>query len=107
VCEACDGRRFTREVLSCRLRGRDISEVLAMSIEQARDFLATGTARRILDRLTEVGPGYLTLGQPLNTPSGGERQRIRLANHMSGDAGPAHRGGHTYRPAPEGVRFVR
>jgi excinuclease UvrABC ATPase subunit len=57
-----------------------------MSIEQARNFFATGNARTILDRLTEVGLGYLTLGQPLSTLSGGERQRLKLANRMSGDA---------------------
>jgi len=86
VCEECEGRRFTPEVLTYRLRGKDISEVLAMSIEEARDFFATGTARKLLDRLVDVGLGYLTLGQPLNTLSGGERQRIKLANRMSADA---------------------
>ena len=86
VCEECEGRRFTPEVLTYRLRCKDISEVLAMSIEQARNFLPAGNARKILDRLTDVGLSYLTLGQPLNTLSGGERQRIKLANHMSGDA---------------------
>jgi excinuclease UvrABC ATPase subunit len=86
VCEECAGRRFTPEVLTYRLRGKDISEVLAMSIAEARDFFTSGPARRILDRLIDVGLGYLTLGQPLNTLSGGERQRIKLANHMAGDA---------------------
>jgi excinuclease UvrABC ATPase subunit len=86
VCEECEGRRFTPEVLTYTLRGRNISEVLGMSIEQAREFFPTGNARRILDRLTDVGLGYVTLGQPLNTLSGGERQRIKLANHMAGDA---------------------
>src|SRR5690606_30654952 len=86
VCEECEGRRFTAEVLTYTLRGKNISEVLAMSIAEAREFFTTGNARRILDRLTDVGLGYLTLGQPLNTLSGGERQRIKLANHMAGDA---------------------
>ncbi|MCW6008864.1 excinuclease ABC subunit UvrA [Micromonospora sp. CPCC 205371] len=86
VCEECEGRRFTPEVLTYTLRGKDISQVLAMSIEDARQFFTSGTPRRILDRLVDVGLGYLTLGQPLNTLSGGERQRIKLANHMAGDA---------------------
>ncbi|MEJ3748849.1 excinuclease ABC subunit UvrA [Actinomycetes bacterium KLBMP 9797] len=85
VCEECEGRRFTPEVLTYTLRGKDISEVLAMPIDEAREFFGSGTAHKILERLTDVGLGYLTLGQPLNTLSGGERQRLKLANHMSGD----------------------
>ncbi|MBB5084744.1 ATP-binding cassette domain-containing protein [Nonomuraea endophytica] len=83
VCDECDGKRFTAEVLSYRLRGKNISEVLAMSAEEARDFFTTGQARTILDRLNAVGLGYLGLGQPLTTLSGGERQRLKLAIHMA------------------------
>ncbi|WP_236544186.1 ATP-binding cassette domain-containing protein [Spiractinospora alimapuensis] len=83
VCEDCEGRRFTPEVLGYTLRGRNISEVLEMPVAEARDFLTTGGARRILDRLYDVGLSYLRLGQPLNTLSGGERQRLKLAIHMA------------------------
>ncbi|WP_345574178.1 excinuclease ABC subunit UvrA [Nonomuraea rosea] len=83
VCEECEGRRFTPEVLEYRLRGKNISEVLAMPVAEARDFFTTGQARTILDRLVSVGLGYLGLGQPLTTLSGGERQRLKLAIHMA------------------------
>jgi excinuclease UvrABC ATPase subunit len=83
VCEECDGKRFTPEVLSYKLRGKDISEVLGMSVSQAREFFTTGQAQAILDRLEAVGLGYLGLGQPLTTLSGGERQRLKLAIHMA------------------------
>ncbi|MGW4475485.1 ATP-binding cassette domain-containing protein [Nonomuraea sp. NPDC004354] len=83
VCEECEGRRFTPEVLTYRLRGKNISEVLGMSVSEAREFFTTGQARTILDRLTSVGLGYLGLGQPLTTLSGGERQRLKLAIHMA------------------------
>ncbi|PNE43116.1 daunorubicin resistance protein DrrC [Streptomyces noursei] len=83
VCEECDGRRFTPEVLTHTLRGKNISEVLAMSVAEAREFFPTGRARTILDRLRDVGLGYLGLGQPLTTLSGGERQRLKLAVHMT------------------------
>jgi excinuclease UvrABC ATPase subunit len=86
VCEKCEGRRYTAEVLTHTLRGKDISQVLAMPVEQAREFFPTGPAHAILDRLAGVGLGYLTLGQPLTTLSGGERQRLKLAVHMAGDA---------------------
>ncbi|MGO1056777.1 ATP-binding cassette domain-containing protein [Crossiella sp. CA198] len=82
VCEQCDGRRFTPEVLTYTLRGKNISEVLAMPVTEARDFFATGAAHTILHRMHEVGLGYLGLGQPLTTLSGGERQRLKLAIHM-------------------------
>ncbi|MFE6589208.1 ATP-binding cassette domain-containing protein [Streptomyces sp. NPDC057781] len=90
-CEDCEGKRFQASVLEYRLGGRDISEVLAMSVAQAEEFFGTGEARtpaahKILDRLADVGLGYLTLGQPLTTLSGGERQRLKLATHM-GDKG--------------------
>ncbi|MFI6927674.1 ATP-binding cassette domain-containing protein [Nonomuraea spiralis] len=83
VCEACEGRRFTPEVLTYRLRGKNISEVLEMPVAEAREFFTTGQARTILDRLDSVGLGYLGLGQPLTTLSGGERQRLKLAIHMA------------------------
>ncbi|MEO3776987.1 ATP-binding cassette domain-containing protein [Micromonospora sp. B11E3] len=82
VCEQCEGRRFTPEVLAYTLRGKNISEVLAMSVTEARDFFPSGAARSVLDRLADVGLSYLSLGQPLTTLSGGERQRLKLAIHM-------------------------
>lgn len=91
TCEVCEGRRFLAEVLEYRLGGRDISEVLAMPVTVAEEFFATGEARipaahAILQRLVDVGLGYVTLGQPLTTLSGGERQRLKLASHL-GDPG--------------------
>ncbi|MCT2589739.1 excinuclease ABC subunit UvrA [Streptomyces sp. N2-109] len=83
VCEKCEGRRFTPEVLTYTLRGKNISEVLGMSVAQAQEFFPGGQARTILDRLVDVGLSYLRLGQPLNTLSGGERQRLKLAIHMA------------------------
>ncbi|WP_250444072.1 excinuclease ABC subunit UvrA [Actinotalea sp. C106] len=88
-CEECEGRRFQASVLAYRLGGRDISEVLAMPVTEAESFFSTGEARTpaahtILDRLADVGLGYLTLGQPLTTLSGGERQRLKLATQMAG-----------------------
>ncbi|MEU3625850.1 daunorubicin resistance protein DrrC [Amycolatopsis coloradensis] len=83
VCEECEGKRFTAEVLTYRLRGKNISEVLAMPVAEAREFFTSGQARTILDRLSDVGLGYLGLGQPLTTLSGGERQRIKLAIRMA------------------------
>ena len=90
-CEECEGRRFQAAVLEYRLAGRSIADVLEMPVAEARDFFATGAARTpaahaILDRLADVGLGYLSLGQPLTTLSGGERQRLKLATHM-GDRG--------------------
>ncbi|HEV2528109.1 MAG TPA: excinuclease ABC subunit UvrA [Thermomicrobiales bacterium] len=83
VCEACEGKRFTPEVLEYQLRGRNISEVLDMPIAEAREFFPKGPAGVILSRLVDVGLGYIGLGQPLNTLSGGERQRLKLAIHMA------------------------
>ncbi|WP_445402783.1 ATP-binding cassette domain-containing protein [Streptomyces sp. LE64] len=83
VCEQCEGRRYTPEVLEYRLDGKNISEVLGMSAAEAHAFFPTGPAHRILSRLNDVGLGYLRLGQPLNTLSGGERQRLKLAIHMA------------------------
>ncbi|MGX1567340.1 ATP-binding cassette domain-containing protein [Streptomyces sp. NPDC055506] len=90
-CEVCEGKRFEASVLEYRFGGRDISEVLAMSVAEAEKFFGAGEARtpaahRIIERMADVGLGYLTLGQPLTTLSGGERQRLKLATHM-GDKG--------------------
>ncbi|MFD6948566.1 daunorubicin resistance protein DrrC [Nocardiopsis sp. TSRI0078] len=85
TCEQCQGKRFRPEVLTHELRGRNISQVLAMSVVEAREFFTTGNARTILDRLHDVGLGYLGLGQPLTTLSGGERQRLKLAISMARD----------------------
>lgn len=87
TCEVCEGRRFDASVLEYHLAGRDISEVLSMSVAEAEEFFRTGEARTpaahtILARLVDVGLGYLRLGQPLPTLSGGERQRLKLATHM-------------------------
>ena len=138
TCEECEGKRFEASVLDLHFGGRDISEVLAMSVDEAKAFFGDGEARtpaahRILERLSDVGLGYLTLGQPLTTLSGGERQRLKLATQMAekgGDlrprrahdrppprrrraaarpAGPARRGGqvgdrHRARPGGHGAR---
>ena len=83
VCEACEGRRFTDEVLEFRLRGRNIHEVLQMSVAEALEFFADGPAATTLQRLSDVGLHYIGLGQALNTLSGGERQRLKLAIQMA------------------------
>ncbi|SDF33954.1 excinuclease ABC, A subunit [Lentzea fradiae] len=83
VCEKCEGKRFTPEVLRYTLRGKNISEVLAMSVADAREFFPSGQAHAVLSRLHDVGLSYLSLGQPLTTLSGGERQRLKLAIHMA------------------------
>jgi excinuclease UvrABC ATPase subunit len=92
VCEECEGKRFQASVLEYHLGGRDISEVLAMSVDEAEKFFGAGdaptpAAHKVLDRLADVGLGYLTLGQPLTSLSGGERQRIKLATRMSEKGG--------------------
>jgi excinuclease UvrABC ATPase subunit len=91
-CEVCEGKRFNAEVLEYTFGGRDISEVLGMSVASAKEFFASGdaalpAAHKILTHLSDVGLGYLTLGQPLTTLSGGERQRIKLATHMAEKGG--------------------
>ncbi|MCP9989845.1 MULTISPECIES: ATP-binding cassette domain-containing protein [Streptomyces] len=91
TCEDCGGKRFDGSVLEYRFGGRDISEVLGMSVTDAEEFFREGEARlpaahKIVQRMADVGLGYLTLGQPLTTLSGGERQRLKLATHM-GDKG--------------------
>ena len=92
TCEECGGKRFQAAVLEYHLGGRDISQVLALSVDEARDFFADGelgtpTAHAILERLSDVGLGYLVIGQPLTTLSGGERQRLKLAVHMAEKGG--------------------
>ena len=92
MCEECGGKRFQSIVLDYTLGGKDISEVLAMPVIEARDFFAEGDSRvpaayRILDRLARVGLGYLSIGQQLTTLSGGERQRLKLAIHMADKGG--------------------
>jgi excinuclease UvrABC ATPase subunit len=83
VCEVCEGKRFTPEVLEYKLRGKDISEVLSMPVSEAGELFAEGKAAAILERLAAVGLEYVALGQPLNTLSGGERQRLKLAIQMA------------------------
>jgi excinuclease UvrABC ATPase subunit len=92
TCEECEGKRFEASVLEYHLGGRDISEVLAMPVTEAGEFFGTGeahtpAAHKILDRLADVGLGYLSLGQPLTTLSGGERQRLKLATRMAEKGG--------------------
>ena len=92
ICEECEGKRFQASVLDYQLGGRDISEVLAMSVTEAEEFFGAGEARApaahaILGRLADVGLGYLILGQPLTTLSGGERQRLKLATRMAEKGG--------------------
>lgn len=92
TCEECAGKRFQGSVLEYHLGGRDISEVLAMSVTEALAFFGAGEARipaahAVLDRLADVGLGYLSLGQPLTALSGGERQRLKLATRMGGKGG--------------------
>jgi excinuclease UvrABC ATPase subunit len=91
-CEECGGRRFDASVLEYTFGGRDIADVLAMSVSEAEAFFADGEAKlpaahKILGRLADVGLGYLTIGQPLTTLSGGERQRLKLATHMAEKGG--------------------
>lgn len=92
VCEECEGKRFQAAVLEYKLGGRDISEVLAMPVSEALGYFETGeskipAAHKIVQHLSEVGLGYLSLGQPLTTLSGGERQRLKLATHMGEKGG--------------------
>jgi excinuclease UvrABC ATPase subunit len=92
-CEECGGKRFQAEVLEYKLGSKDISEVLAMSVAEAEKFFADGAkaelpaAHKVLERLADVGLGYLTIGQPLTTLSGGERQRLKLATRMAEKGG--------------------
>ena len=88
TCDECEGKRFQAEVLKYKFGGKSISEVLAMSVIDAEEFFGSGratnaAAHKILNRLADVGLGYLSLGQPLTTLSGGERQRLKLATQMA------------------------
>jgi len=92
TCEECEGKRFQAEVLEYKFGGVDISEVLAMSVSEAEEFFGAGKAQipaagKILQRLADVGLGYLNIGQPLTTLSGGERQRLKLATRMAEKGG--------------------
>ncbi|HXS46303.1 MAG TPA: ATP-binding cassette domain-containing protein, partial [Solirubrobacterales bacterium] len=92
ICEECEGRRFQALVLEYSFGGRNIAEVLAMSVAEAEGFFGAGKARipaahKILQRFIDVGLGYLSLGQPLTTLSGGERQRLKLATHLAEKGG--------------------
>ena len=83
VCEACEGKRYSREVLDKTYHGKNIVEILEMSVEEAREFFAEDRKiRKQLDALLETGLPYLSLGQPLSTLSGGERQRVKLAKEL-------------------------
>ena len=92
VCEVCEGKRFDAAVLEYKLGGKDISEVLAMPVAEAREFFGAGAAKNaaahaVLGRLADVGLGYVSLGQPLTTLSGGEQQRLKLATRMAEKSG--------------------
>jgi excinuclease UvrABC ATPase subunit len=92
VCEDCEGRRFQASVLEYRFAGLNIAEVLDLSVKDALGFFGAGkghlpAAQAILQRMADVGLGYLRLGQPLTTLSGGERQRLKLATHMGEEGG--------------------
>ncbi|KQU27818.1 ATP-binding cassette domain-containing protein [Rhodococcus sp. Leaf233] len=92
TCEVCEGKRFQASVLEYHFGGRNIDEVLSMSVAEAEDFFSDGPAKlpaaqKILQRLNDVGLGYLKIGQPLTTLSGGERQRLKLATHMAEKGG--------------------
>ncbi|MDV6305021.1 excinuclease ABC subunit UvrA [Rhodococcus cerastii] len=92
TCEECEGKRFQASVLEYHYGGRNIDEVLSMSVAEAEEFFSDGPAKllpahRILQRLNDVGLGYLKIGQPLTTLSGGERQRLKLATHMADKGG--------------------
>lgn len=82
-CELCEGTGFSDDVLTYTLGGKNIAEVLAMSVDEAGAFVSAGSAQTILGSMSDVGLGYLTLGQALNTLSGGERQRLKLAISMA------------------------
>jgi len=84
TCEACQGKRYNPETLNIRYKGKTISDVLDMTVEEARDFFhAIPSIRQKLETLCQVGLGYLRLGQPATTLSGGESQRIKLARELS------------------------
>ena len=83
VCESCEGKRYSKEALACRYRGKNIVEILEMSAEDAYAFFKDNKKlRKALGAMLEVGLPYLSLGQPLSTLSGGERQRVKLAKYL-------------------------
>ncbi len=82
VCEECHGNRYTDEVLGYKLRGKNIGEILKMTVSEALEFFREEEIRTVLKRLSDVGITYISLGQPLNTLSGGELQRIKLASEL-------------------------
>jgi excinuclease ABC subunit A len=87
-CEQCEGRRFRSQVLEVRCRGKNVNDVLAMTVREALVFFAnTPKVLRRLQVLDEIGLGYLRLGQPATTLSGGEAQRIKIAAHLASHAG--------------------
>ena len=111
TCEECEGKRFQAAVLEYTLGGRNIAEVLAMPVTEALEFFDDGEARtpaahKILDRLADVGLGYVSLGQPLTTLSGGERQRLKLATHMAEKGRDLRPGRADQRPPPSRRRAV-
>jgi excinuclease ABC subunit A len=84
TCEVCGGSRYNRETLDVKYRGKDIAEVLNMTIEEASDFfVAHPSIHTKIKTLLEVGLGYMKLGQPAPTLSGGEAQRVKLATELS------------------------
>ena len=84
ACDVCKGERYNRETLDVRFKGRNISEVLQMTVEEAAEFFSAIPAiRKKLDTLLDVGLGYITLGQSATTLSGGEAQRIKLSRELS------------------------
>ena len=82
TCEVCEGNRFTDKVLDFKFRGKNISQVLKMTVAEAIDFFKEDEIYLVLKKLADVGIDYITLGQPLNTLSGGELQRLKLAAQL-------------------------
>jgi excinuclease UvrABC ATPase subunit len=82
-CQLCGGTGFAQEVLEYRLHGKNIAEVLALTVSEADEFFHGGASHTMLSRMCDVGLGYITLGQALSTLSGGERQRLKLAISMA------------------------
>lgn len=90
-CEVCKGKRYNRETLEIRYKGKNISDVLDMTVDDAVEFFKDIPAiRRKIDTLQEVGLGYIKLGQPSTTLSGGEAQRVKLATELSKSARGKH-----------------
>lgn len=83
TCQVCDGKRYREEVLEYKYKGKNITEVLDLTVEDALDYFSSNTAiKKKVSALNEVGLSYITLGQPTSTLSGGERQRLKLANEF-------------------------